>query len=165
MVEEGYFPGRTAPVLSGVLQRPANFGKDGCRLNPEWRREFENAATVEQWNASILPLMHSRGDDYKRQAHIVARGRNYEYRADLGRYAEGWRMHPVRRGVNLVSVGWRDGILRVGYQRKDRIEYYVYRSPCGIPQGESDKIQYNLFPDALMRKLVKKHGWTYEKEL
>ena len=135
-------------------------------MNPDWQAIFDAADTLELWNRVVLPLMLDPATgtlDFKRQAHAVARGRNYEYLSALGRYMAAFPMQAVRMGRQLVTGGAQGEVLRVGYQGKERIAYYRY-SPVADAVARLDMLVRNPFPDALMRKWVKKFGWKAERE-
>jgi hypothetical protein len=134
-------------------------------LNPDWQAIFDAADTLELWNKVVLPLMLdpiSGTMEFKRQAHAIARGRNYEYKKDLAAYVQAWAMKPVKMGRQLVTAGAQANVLRVGYQGKDRITYYLYRT--GDATRRLDMLIRNPFPDALLRRWVKKFNWRGERE-
>ena len=135
-------------------------------MNPDWQAIFDSADTLELWNSVVLPLMLDQISgtmEFKRQAHAIARGRNYEYSKDLGRYVMAFPMRPVKMGRQLVTAGAQGDVLRVGYQGKERISYYRY-SGVANAAGQLDILVRNPFPDALLRKWVKKFDWKSEKE-
>jgi hypothetical protein len=134
-------------------------------MNPDWQAIFDSADTLELWNSVVLPLMLDQISgtmEFKRQAHATARGRNYEYSKDLGRYVQAFPMKPVRMGRQLVTAGAQGSVLRVGYQGKERISYYRYAVTDAA--GRLETLMRNPFPDALLRKWVKKLNWKSEKE-
>ena len=82
-----------------------------------WQTEFENVLTVELWNLNVLPLMHERGDDYKKFAHAEAKARGYQYSKEDECYVEGQIPVTGTKGRNLTAVGWRNGTLRCVFER------------------------------------------------
>lgn len=134
-------------------------------MNPDWQAIFDAADTLELWNKVVLPLMLdpiSGTMEFKRQAHAIARGRNYEYKRKLGVYVQAFPMRPVKMGRQLETAGAQGDILRVGYQGKERITYYRYHT--GDAMSRLDMLIRNPFPDALLRRWVKKFNWRGEKE-
>ena len=90
----------------------------------QWKEEFAANLSLESWNRNILPLMHSLGDEYKRAAHAVARGRNWTYSGIVEEYVQAWTMKPCQ-GKNLLSVGYQDGILRIGFHGKNQLPLFM----------------------------------------
>ena len=73
----------------------------------------------------------------------------------------GWNM-TVTKGINLVGVGWRDGILRCAFAGK----YYgakFYQFP-GVPEAIKDDLVRNPYPDRRWAFLKKKHELKGEAE-
>lgn len=72
---------------------------------------------------------------------------------------QGATMKPVPKAKRMSVAGWYAGYLVVGY--KGSAAKYIYGP--NVDAGELDKLMRAPFPESLLDKLKKKHGWQTHK--
>lgn len=82
--------------------------------------------------------------------------------AELENPAEPEFLMTATKGTNLISVGWRDGYLRVAFAGKNGAKFYRYP---GVPESTKQKLINSPFPDGLFTKLVRNKGFKAEAEV
>lgn len=118
-----------------------------------WESEFSEIGDLPLWNANVIPWMKERGDEYKRVAHSEAKRRGYVFDKSKMEYEcpPKFKMFATR-GVNLIAVGWEEGVLRCAFAGKDGAKFWQY---AGVPEAECEKLKRSPFPDKLFSTNVR----------
>jgi len=127
-----------------------------------WQEEFDaiesnatgSASFVLRWNQNVIPWMEYRGNEYKRVAHAYALKKGLEFDKAKHAYILPWPMKAVR-GKNLVDVGWKDGVLRVGFNSKTGPRYY-HSIGDKVDREVAVKLCRSPYPDNLYSQIVSK---------
>jgi len=126
----------------------------------EWESTIPQIETLEDINLAVR-LAKERSLSAAEKHLIVQQAAKlgFEFDKAKGCYVEPIPFVPTR-GVNLIAVGWRDGVLRVKFAGKDK-------DHCGrhlnVPEAEFDMLRNNGWPDRLYSKRIKSR-YPYERE-
>jgi hypothetical protein len=94
--------------------------------------------------------------DFKRFAARYLPDYNFQPHQEKCEPKPEWKMSAVK-GLNLVGVGWRDGILRCAFAGKyNGAKFYQF---AGVPEEIKDDLLRNPYPETRWAYLKQKHGF------
>lgn len=124
--------------------------ESAIRIPSLWQKLFSERITIDAWNADILPLMRTEGEEFKQAAASEAKRRHYHACKDQQCYVE----MKITKGHGIIRVGWSRGVLFAQFSAP---KVYGFKN---APQEDAFKLQRSIYPDRLFQQLKAK--WQKE---